>query len=235
MDLKMLNGLSLEDLLNVDFTQLKEDEIAYVERRLVKTANHRISKLKQTGLISQSHLSAKEKKGLSTYKAPKGGTKVTRGGKVVKINIRNKRVKSANKARNLLLKKASTIKGVKDRDTIYLENINKTLSETFGKTVKLDKRRLKRVGRLMSKAEELINLGATNKKFSGSPFVLQTIVDIVKSRKYIKNEDAEEIINEAIENGYQKAQDLMNALLEASEDNETDIDFITDDDINGIS
>ena len=60
------------------------------------------------------------------------------------------------------------------------------------------------------------------------------IVDIVKSRKYIRNDEAEEIINEAIENGYQKAQQLMDELLKASEDESTDIDFLTDDDINGI-
>ena len=230
MDLKMLKGLSLEDLLNVDFTQLKEDEVAYVERRLVKTANRRISKLKQTGLISQSHLSAKEKKGLSTYKAPKGGTKVTRGGKVVKINIRNKRIKSANKARDVLLKKTSKSSAITDQESRY----RKVISDTLGKDIKLDRRRLKRVGKLMKKAEELYGMGTTNKKFSGSPFVLQMIVDIVKSRKYIKNDEAEEIINEAIENGYQKAQELMNELLKSSEDNETDIDFITDDDIKGI-
>ena len=58
MNLKMLKGMKLDDLLNVDFTQLKEDEVAYVEKRLIKTANRRIAKLKQSGLISQSHLSA---------------------------------------------------------------------------------------------------------------------------------------------------------------------------------
>ena len=52
--------------------------------------------------------------------------------------------------------------------------------------------------------------------------------------KYVRNEDAEEIINEAIENGYKKAQELMNELLKASDDESTDIDFITDDDLSGI-
>ena len=234
MDLKMLKGLSLDDLLKVDYTKLTEEEVAYVEKRLIRTVNRRITKLKKSGLISSSRLTAKEKKGMSTYKAPKGGVKTTRGGKTVRINIRNKRVKSSNKARDILMKKASTVEGVKDRDRIYLENINKRLSESFGRTVKLDKRRLKRVGRLMSKAEELYGLGVTNKKFSGSPYILQTIVDIVKSREYIKNDDAEEIINEAIENGYESAQQLMNELLKASEDEKADIDFITDDDMYGI-
>lgn len=226
MDLKFLKGLSLDELLDVDYTKLNEQEVAYVEKRLVKSANRRINKLKKAGLISQARISAKQRKGIATYKAPKGGTRVTRGGKVVKVNIRNKRIKSANKAREILLKKTSTVEGVKSREEVY----RKVISDTLGKTVKLDRRRLKRIGKLMSKAEEVYGLGTTNKKFSGSPFVLQTIVDIVKSRKYIRNEDAEEIIQEAIDNGYQKAQDLMNALLEAS-DESTDIDFITDDDL----
>ena len=75
---------------------------------------------------------------------------------------------------------------MKSREEVY----RKVISDTLGKTVKLVRRRLKRIGKLMSKAEEVYGLGTTNKKFSGSPFVLQTIVDIVKSRKYIRNEDA---------------------------------------------
>lgn len=229
MDLKMLKGLSLDDLLQVDYTKLNEDEIAYVEKRLIKTANRRINSLKKSGLISQSHLSAKEKKGLTDYKIPKGRVKITRGGKAVKINVRNKLVKSANKARDVLMKKTSKVTAISEQEKRY----RKVISDTLGKDIKLDRRRLKRVGKLMKKAEELYGLGTTNKKFSGSPFVLQMIVDIVKSRKYIRNEDAEEIINEAIENGYEKAQDLMKTLLDASEES-TDIDFITDDELDGI-
>ena len=70
MDLKMLKGMSLDDLLDVDFTKLKEDEVAYVEKRLIKTANRRINSLRKSGLISQSHLTAKEKKGLNSYNIP---------------------------------------------------------------------------------------------------------------------------------------------------------------------
>jgi len=230
MNLKMLKGMSLNDLLNVDFTQLKEDEVAYVEKRLVRTANRRIAKLKKAGLISQSHLTAKEKKGLTSYSAPQSRTRVTRGGKIVKINVRNKLVKSANKARDVLLKKTSKASEITGQEARY----RKVISDTLGKDVKLDRRRLKRVGKLMKKAEELYGMGTTNKKFSGSPYVLQTIVDIVKSRRYIKNDEAEEIINEAIENGYQKAQELMNELMKASEDEQTDIDFLSDDDLYGI-
>ena len=224
MNLKMLKGMKLDDLLNVDFTQLKEDEVAYVEKRLIKTANRRIAKLKQSGLISQSHLTAKEKKGLTGYKPPKSRTKTTRGGKSVRINVRNKLVKSANKARDVLLKKTSKAENITEQEVRY----RKVISDTLGKDVKLDRRRLKRVGKLMKKAEELYGMGTTNKKLSGSPYILQTIVDIVKSRDYIKNDDAERIIEEAIENGYESAQQMMNQLLNEDEDG-TDIDFIDED------
>ena len=220
----MLKGMKLDDLLNVDFTQLKEDEVAYVEKRLIKTANRRIAKLKQSGLISQSHLTAKEKKGLTGYKAPKSRTKTTRGGKSVRINVRNKLVKSANKARDVLLKKTSKAENITEQEVRY----RKVISDTLGKDVKLDRRRLKRVGKLMKKAEELYGMGTTNKKLSGSPYILQTIVDIVKSRDYIKNDDAERIINDAIENGYESAQQMMNQLLNEDEDG-IDIDFIDED------
>ena len=220
----MLKGMKLDDLLNVDFTQLKEDEVAYVEKRLIRTANRRIAKLKQSRLISQSHLTAKEKKGLTSYKAPKSRTRVTRGGKTVRINVRNKLVKSANKARDLLLKKTSKASEITTQEDRY----RKVISDTLGRDIKLDRRRLKRVGRLMKKAEELYGLGTTNKKFSGSPYVLQTIVDIVKSRDYIKNDDAERIIEDAIENGYESAQRLLNEIVE--EDGEgMEISFIDED------
>ena len=71
-------------------------------------------------------------------------------------------------------------------------------------------------------------MGTTNKKFSGSPYVLQMIVNIVKSREYIKNDEAEQIINDAIENGYESAQRMMNQLLNEDEDG-IDIDFIDED------
>ena len=80
----------------------------------------------------------------------------------------------------------------------------------------------------MKKAEELYGMGTTNKKFSGSPYVLQMIVDIVKSRDYIKNDEAEMIINDAIENGYESAQRLFNKLVNEDEDG-IDINFIDED------
>lgn len=231
MDLKMLKGMTLEDLLKVDYTGLTEPEVAYVEQRLIKAVNKRVNRLKQTGLIAHTRLTAKEKKGLSTYKAPKGGVRTTRGGKTVRVNIRNKRIKSANKAREVLSKKTSRVSGI----TAQEERYKQVISDQLGKEVKLDRRRLKRVNKLMKKAEELYGLGNENKKFSGSPVVLQTIVDIVKSRKYIRNEEAEQIIQEAIDRGYKSAQNLMKEFLDIDEDNESDdIDFLTDDDMRGI-
>lgn len=230
MDLKVLKGMRLEDLLNMDYGSLKEEEVAYVEKRLVKATNQRIKRLKDKGLISQSHLTAKEKKGLSVYKAPKGGVRVTRGGKTVRVNIRNKRLKSLNKARDVLLKKTSKASEITTQEDRY----RKVISDQLGKDIKIDRRRLKRIGKLMAKAEEIYGMGDTNKKFSGSPIVLQTIVDIVKSRKYIKNDEAEEIIIEAIENGYKSAQSLMREFLDIEEDEGADIDFLTDNDYKGI-
>lgn len=231
MDLKMLKGMTLEDLLNVDYTGLTEPEVAYVEKRLVKAVNKRVKRLKESGLIAHTRLSAKEKKGMSAYKAPKGGVRVTRGGKAVRINIRNKRIRSANKAREILSKKTSRVSGITKQEERYRQ----VISDTLGKDVKLDRRRLKRIGKLMAKAEELYGMGNTNKKFTGSPFIVQTVVDIVKSRKYIKNDEAEEIIQEAVEHGYKSAQNLMKEFLDIDEDNEsTDIDFLDEDDYNGI-
>lgn len=230
MDLKVLKGMRLEDLLNMDYGSLKEEEVAYVEKRLVKATNQRIKRLKDKGLISQSHLTAKEKKGLSVYKAPKGGVRVTRGGKTVRVNIRNKRLKSLNKARDVLLKKTSKASEITSQEDRY----RKVISDQLGKDVKIDRRRLKRIGKLMAKAEEIYGMGDTNKKFSGSPIILQTIVDIVKSRKYIKNDEAEEIIMEAIENGYKSAQSLMREFLDIEEEEGADIDFLTDNDYKGI-
>ena len=231
MDLKMLKGMTLEDLLNVDYTGLKENEVTYVEKRLVKAVNKRVNRLKETGLIAHTRLTAKEKKGMTAYKAPKGGVKTTRGGKTIKINIRNKRIRSANKAREILSKKTSRVSGISEQELRY----KKVISDTLGKDVKLDRRRLKRIGKLMKKAEELYGMGNTNKKFTGSPFIVQTVVDIVKSRKYIKNDEAEEIIQEAVEHGYKSAQNLMKEFLDIDEDQEsTDIDFLDEDDYKGI-
>lgn len=223
MDLKMLKGMKLDDLLDVDYTKLTEEEVSYVEKRLVRTANRRIAKLRKEGLISRSRLSAKEKKGFTGYKAPKSRTRVTRGGKTVRINVRNKLVKSSNKVREALLKKTSKASGISESDLRYKQ----VISDTLGHDVKLDKRRLKRVNKLMKKAEEMYGMGKDNKKLTGSPQILQTIVDIVKSRDYIKNDEAERIIQESIENGYKSAQEMMNKILDEDEEG-NELDFFDD-------
>lgn len=213
MDLKMLKGMKLDDLLNVDYTKLTETEVAYVEKRLIKAVNKRLNVLKQSGQLSRSKLTKSERKGVTPVDTSKR-TRVTRGGKTVSVNVRNKLIKASNKARSILLKKTSKEAGISAQDQRYRDVISKTL----GKEVKLDKRRLKRVNNLMKKAEELAYLGDTNKKFSGSPFILQTIVDIVKSRDYIKNDEAERIIEEAIKNGYESALKMMKQLLDEDKD-----------------
>ena len=219
----MLKGMKLDDLLDVDYTKLTEEEVSYVEKRLVRTANRRIAKLRKEGLISRSRLSAKEKKGFTGYKAPKSRTRVTRGGKTVRINVRNKLVKSSNKVREALLKKTSKASGISESDLRYKQ----VISDTLGHDVKLDKRRLKRVNKLMKKAEEMYGMGKDNKKLTGSPQILQTIVDIVKSRDYIKNDEAERIIQESIENGYKSAQEMMNKILDEDEEG-NELDFFDD-------
>lgn len=213
MDLKTLKSMTLDDLLNMDFTKLNEKEALYVERRLNKTANQRIKRLKQSKKLSKSGLSASEKRGLKNYQIPKSRVKTTKGGRTVKINVRNKLIKSANKARNVLTKKTSLGREIDAKEERYRKVINKTL----GAEVKLDSRRLKRVGRLMAKAKEIYDMGSANKKFSGSPKILEFIVNLVKSRKYIKNDEAEQAIMTAITEGYETAQKLLKDMLE--EDN----------------
>lgn len=221
MDLKLLKGMTLDDLLNVDYTKLKEEEVQYVERRLIRTVNRRINKLKTEGLLTSSRLSSQERKGLTTYKAPKDRVRTTRGGKPIRINVRNKLVKSANKAREILMKKTSTATGVTESEERY----RKMIGEQIGNSnIRLDKRRLKRINKLMKKAEELYALGDINKALTGSPQILQTIVDIVKSRKYVRNDQAEEIIGTALNKGYRAGQEMLNQLLDEDK-NGTDIDF----------
>ena len=215
MDLKTLQSMKLEDLLDVDLSKLNEEEMRYVEKRFVSTANRRIKRLRETGRLSSSKLSSQEKKGLKTYKIPKNRVKTTKGGKPIKINVRNKLMKSANKARETLLKKTSKARAIDERAEQYKDTIRKTLGNS---EMRISDRQAKRIGKLMAKAEELYGMGTANKKLSGSPQVLQAIVDIVKSRKYVKNDDAEIIIKQAITEGYESAKALLDRFLE--EDNE---------------
>ena len=70
-----------------------------------------------------------------------------------------------NRIKDMLKKKTSKAQGISESDIRYRE----VIGETLGHEVKLDKRRLRRVNKLMKKAEELYGLGSTNKKFTGSP------------------------------------------------------------------
>lgn len=225
MDLKTLQNMKLEDLLDVDLSKLNEEEMQYVEKRFIKNVNRRIKRLKESGRLSSSKLSTQEKKGMTAYKIPKNRTKTTKGGKTIKINVRNKLMKSANKARETLLKKTSKAKAIDAKAEQYKDTIRKTLGSS---QLRITDRQAKRIGRLMAKAEELYGMGSSNKKLSGSPQVLQAIVDIVKARKYIKNDDAEILIKNAITEGYEAAKQLMDKLLNEDEEGFELDEFDTD-------
>lgn len=213
MSVEELKKLSLDDLLNVDASKLTTEEVAYIEKRLTQTANRRIKKLRQAKKVGLTKLSAKEKRGFKVYTAPKGYkpktstkgiyTATTPKGRKKTINVRNKKAKNVGEIQDFLKKKTSTVKGV---DT-QLERYKNVIKNTTGYEGNITDRQAKRISKLMEKAKEMgINTGEGNKKLSGSPRVLSLIVDIVKQRKYVKNDDAEEIIKKAIEEGYEEAQ-----------------------------
>lgn len=230
MDLK---SLKLNDLLSLDFGKLTSTELAYVEKRLSQTANRRIKRLKETKKIGQAKLTRSEKSGFKPYKAPKGYKPVSEGGNLLKkegkrkpINLRNKRLKQATKIKEFLEKKTSKVKEI----DAQLERYKDVIKKTTGYEKNITDRQAKRISRLMEKAREM-GISNEGKKFSGSPKVLQLIVDIVKSKDYIKNADAEIIIQDAINNGYESAQRLLNTLNEEDEDgDEFDYDDFFDDD-----
>ncbi len=210
-----LKKMTLNDLINIDTSKLNAEEVAYVEKRLVKEANRRLSRLKKSGKSSSAKISRKERKGFKTYKAPKGykpktvgGNTVYGSGKKKPINVRNKRVKNASEVQDFLKKKTTKVREIDKQTARY----QKVIEDATGRHV--TGRQAKRVGRLMSKAEELAGLDPTTKKTAGSPKLLAIVVEIVKSSKYIKNEDAEKIINTAITEGYEQAQQLLNDLNE---------------------
>lgn len=231
MDLK---SLKLDDLLSLDFGKLTSTELAYVEKRLSQTANRRIKRLKETKKIGQAKLTRSEKAGFKPYKAPKGYKPVSEGGNLLKkagkrksINVRNKRLQQATKIKEFLEKKTSKVKEI----DAQMERYKDVIKKTTGYEKNITDRQAKRISRLMEKAREMGIGGEGNKKFSGSPKVLQLIVDIVKSKDYIKNADAEIIIQDAINNGYESAQRLLNNLNEEDEDgDEFDYDDFFDDD-----
>ena len=210
-----LKKMSLSDLVNIDASKLNAEEVAYVEKRLVKEANRRLSRLKKSGKISNAKITRKERKGFKTYKAPKGykpkiagGNTLYGKGKKKPINTRNKRVSNVADVQDFLKKKTTRVREIDKQTARY----KKVIEDTTGRSV--TPRQAKRIGRLMGKAEELAGLDPTTKKTAGSPKLLAIVTDIVKSSKYIKNEDAEKIINTAITEGYEKAQELLNELNE---------------------
>ena len=226
MDLK---SLKLNDLLSLDFGKLTSTELAYVEKRLSQTANRRIKRLKETKKIGQAKLTRSEKAGFKPYKAPKGYKPVSEGGNLLKkagkrksINVRNKRLQQATKIKEFLEKKTSKVKEI----DAQMERYKNVIKEATGYEKNITDRQAKRISRLMEKAREMGIGGEGNKKFSGSPKVLQLIVDIVKSRKYVKNDDAEIIIQNAINEGYESAQELLNNLNKEDENGD---DFEEDD------
>ena len=231
MDLK---SLKLNDLLNLDFGKLTSTELAYVEKRLSQTANRRIKRLKETKKIGQAKLTRSEKAGFKPYKAPKGYKPVSEGGNLLKkagkrksINVRNKRLQQATRIKEFLEKKTSKVKEI----DAQMERYKDVIKKTTGYEKNITDRQAKRISRLMEKAREMGIGGEGNKKFSGSPKILQLIIDIVKSKDYVKNADAEIIIQDAINNGYESAQRLLNNLNEEDEDgDEFDYDDFFDDD-----
>lgn len=238
MDIKKL---SLEDLLKIDTSKLTTSEVAEVEKRLVNAANRRVRNLRKRRKLSQSKLTKTEKKGLSVYKPPKGKTvgstgaviEVTSptGRKTKRVNIRNKRLSSIEKAKTLLEKKTSKVKAINEQAQRYIN----VIKDATGYEGKITENQAKKIGRLMEKAKELglISEGA-NKKLSGSPKVLQFIVELVKMRvdngkggkRYLHADEIEEALQTVLTEGYEEAQEYLNKLNE--EDSE-EVD-ITDDD-----
>lgn len=234
MSIEQLKTMSLDDLLNIDASRLTSEEIAYVEKRLVKEANRRLSRLKKAKRLSASKITKKERKGFKSFKTPKGYKQAKAGSnrlisstsrKKKPIDVRNKRAKNVTDIQSFLKKKTTRIRELNAQEVRY----RKVINDALGKDLNLSSRQLKRVSKLMSKAQELAGLDPTTKKMSGSPRLLGLVVDMVRSKKYIKNEDVEKILVKAIEEGYEEAQRLINDLNE--EDNKG-FDLTDDDDFN---
>lgn len=229
MKLEQLKKLKLNDLLVIDASKYGREEVAYIEKRLVKEANRRLTRLKQAGKLSQAKITKTERKGFTSYKPPKGYKPKEEGSnkyivpntRKKAIDLRNKKAQNVTKIQKFLEKKTTRVREINVQAERYRDVIRKTLGNS---KLKISDRQLKRISKLMSKAEELAGLDSTTKKTSGSPRLLNVIVDIVKNRKYIKNDDAEEIIKEAVTGGYENAQRLLNKL------NEEDSEEVTIDD-----
>lgn len=219
MSIEELKKMKLDTLLKVDASKLTTEEVAYVEKRLVQSANRRIKRLRESGKIGLSNISKREKRGFSTYKTPKGyKPKSSTKGVYVKtakkkgrrntLNVRNKRISNVSKMQEFLSKKTSTVKGIETQ----LERYKNVIKNTTGFEGNITDRQAKRISKLMERAREMGISNDANKKNSGSPRLLSMIVDIVKAKKYIRNDEAEQIIAKAIEEGYQEAQKTISKL-----------------------
>ena len=113
MSIEELKQMSLNDLVDIDASKLTAEEVAYIEKRLVKEANRRIRRLKQSKKLSASKISKSERKGFKSFKAPKGYTPkstgsnklIAKGTKKKPIDVRNKRVSNVSKVQTFLKKK----------------------------------------------------------------------------------------------------------------------------------
>ena len=199
MDIKTLQNMKFEDLIDIDVSKLNKDEIAIVEKRLMKVANQRISRLRKSGKMNLSKLTKTEKRGFKTTKSSKSG------------NLRNQMLHNTVKIQKFLQKKTTSTRKIDKQMERYKNVIRKTIGNS---KMKISDRQAKRISRLMEKAKEMSINNDANKKMSGSPRLLQQIVDIVRSHKYIRNDEAERIIQTAINNGYEEAQKLLQQLNE---------------------
>lgn len=222
MSIEQLKKMKLKDLIDIDASKLTSNEVAYIERRLIKEANRRLRRLKEARKLGASKITKKERKGFKSYTVPKGYKPSQKGSnryvsankKKKDIDLRNKRAKNVTEVQDFLKKKTTRLREISAQEERY----RKVINEAVGKDVHLTDRQLKRVSRLMSKAQELWGIDPTTKKMAGSPRVLNLIIDLVKSRKYIKNNDIEVILITARDEGYEQAQRLLNDLND--EDNE---------------
>ena len=171
-----LKKMKISDLVDIDVSRLTSDEVAYIERRLVKEANRRLSRLKKARKTASAKLTRKERKGFKSYKAPKGYKPKTAGSnklivpgtKKKPIDLRNKRVKNVTDIQTFLKKKTTRIRELNAQEQRY----KKVISDTLGKDLNLSSRQMKRISRLMEKAKEIAGLDGTSKKMSGSPRLL---------------------------------------------------------------
>lgn len=229
-----LKKMKLTELIEIDASKLTAEEVKYVETRLIREANRRLRRLKESKKLSASKITRKERKGFKSYTAPKGYKPTKTGSNRListtskrkkPIDTRNKRVKNVTDVQNFLKKKTTRIRELNAQEQRY----KKVISDAVGHDVNLTSRQMKRLSRLMSKAEELAGLDPTTKKMSGSPRLLALIVDIVKSPKYIKNDDVEKILEKTVTEGYEKAQRLINDL---NDEDAEGLDIYDDDDFN---